>query len=176
MGAQAGLHICCTFVVCMQQNQNFLQWGQQCYVAILFILLVQQREMPVTYDSQKCIHLVPLEQWDKITIVGILTFISRINTTSERLEARNFFICRCFSFSEQFKFLAQLSWAWKNFYNLGAGPLDKSVINKKYFINQSKHMLWVLIRTVSVRQFLWAFEHPKQMFKQTDKKRFSILR
>ena len=27
------------------------------------------------------------------TIVGILTFISMINTTSERLEARNFFIC-----------------------------------------------------------------------------------
>ena len=27
------------------------------------------------------------------TIVGILTFISMINTTSERLKARNFFIC-----------------------------------------------------------------------------------
>ena len=35
------------------------------------------------------------------TIVGILTFISRINTTSERLKARNFFICRYFSFYEQ---------------------------------------------------------------------------
>ena len=30
------------------------------------------------------------------TIVGILTFISMINTTSERLKARNFFICRYF--------------------------------------------------------------------------------
>ena len=38
------------------------------------------------------------------TIVGILTFISMINTTSERLIARNFFICRCFSFNEQLKF------------------------------------------------------------------------
>ena len=28
------------------------------------------------------------------TIVGILTFISMINTTSEKLKARNFFICR----------------------------------------------------------------------------------
>ena len=27
------------------------------------------------------------------TVVGILTFISIINTTSERLKARNFFIC-----------------------------------------------------------------------------------
>ena len=35
------------------------------------------------------------------TIVGILTFISMINTTSERLKARNFFICRYFSFYEQ---------------------------------------------------------------------------
>ena len=32
------------------------------------------------------------------TIVGIVTFISMINTTSERLTAINFFICRDFSF------------------------------------------------------------------------------
>ena len=29
-----------------------------------------------------------------ILLVGILTFISMINTTSERLKAKNFFICR----------------------------------------------------------------------------------
>ena len=54
------------------------------------------------------------------TIAGILTFISMINTTSERLKAKNFFICRYFSFYEQFKYCAQLSWAWKKFYNLEA--------------------------------------------------------
>ena len=54
------------------------------------------------------------------TIDGILTFISTMNTTSERLKARNFFICWYFSFNEQLKFCAQLSWAWKKFYNLGA--------------------------------------------------------
>ena len=54
------------------------------------------------------------------TIVGILRFISMINTTPERLKARNFFICRYFSFYEQLKFHAQLSWAWKKFYNLEA--------------------------------------------------------
>ena len=54
------------------------------------------------------------------TIVGILTFISMINTTSERLKARNFFICLYFSFYERLKFRAQLSWAWKKFYNLEA--------------------------------------------------------
>ena len=48
------------------------------------------------------------------TITGILTFISVINTTSERLKARDFFICQYFTFYEQLKFCAQLSWlgAW----------------------------------------------------------------
>ena len=44
-----------------------------------------------------------------IIIVGIFTFISMINTTSERLKERNFFICRYFSFYEQLKFCAQVS-------------------------------------------------------------------
>ena len=43
------------------------------------------------------------------TIVGILTFISIINTISERLKVRNFFICWYFSFYEQLKFHAQSS-------------------------------------------------------------------
>ena len=43
------------------------------------------------------------------TIVVILTFISMLNTTSERLKAIDFFICRYFSFYEQLKFHTQLS-------------------------------------------------------------------
>ena len=43
------------------------------------------------------------------TVVGILTFISMINATVERLKARNFLICRYLSLDEQLKFLAQLS-------------------------------------------------------------------
>ena len=42
------------------------------------------------------------------TIVDILAFISMINTTSERLKARNLFICQYFSFYEKLKFRAQL--------------------------------------------------------------------
>ena len=42
------------------------------------------------------------------TIVGILTYISMINTTYERLKAINFFVCWYFSFYEQLKFV--LSW------------------------------------------------------------------
>ena len=52
------------------------------------------------------------------TIVGILTFISMINIASERLKARNFFICLYFSLYDRLKFRAQLRWAWKKFYNL----------------------------------------------------------
>ena len=47
----------------------------------------------------------------------ILTLISMVNTTYEGLKARNFFICRYFSFHEKVRTL--LSWAWKKFYNLG---------------------------------------------------------
>ena len=42
------------------------------------------------------------------TIVGILTFISMINTISKSLE-KNAFIFQHFSFHEQLKFHAQLS-------------------------------------------------------------------
>ena len=43
------------------------------------------------------------------TILGILTFISMINTTSVKLKGTNFFICRYFSIYEQLKFCGQLS-------------------------------------------------------------------
>ena len=43
------------------------------------------------------------------TNVGISTFTSMINTTSERLKVIKFFICLYFSFYEQLKFRAQLS-------------------------------------------------------------------
>ena len=59
-----------------------------------------------TQLSKKFILLINVKM---PTIVVILTFISMINTTSERLKVRNFFICRYFSFFEHLKFHAQLS-------------------------------------------------------------------
>ena len=59
-----------------------------------------------TQLSTKLIMLINVKM---PTIVGILTFISMINTRSERLKARNVFICRYFIFYEQLKFRAQLS-------------------------------------------------------------------
>ena len=43
------------------------------------------------------------------TNVGILTLISRMNTTSENFKARKFFDFQHFSFYEQLKFHSQLS-------------------------------------------------------------------
>ena len=54
-----------------------------------------------TQLSTKFILLINVEM---PTIVGILTFISIINTTSERLKARNFIISLYYSFYEQLKF------------------------------------------------------------------------
>ena len=54
-------------------------------------------------QSMKCFLLINVEM---TTIVGILTFISMVNTTSERLKARNSFICRYLNFYEQFNFRA----------------------------------------------------------------------
>ena len=65
------------------------------------------------------------------TIVGILMFICMINTASERLKARNFFNCQYFSFYEQLKFHAQLSWTWIFFYNLGAWTILAMSFKKK---------------------------------------------
>ena len=62
-----------------------------------------------TYSTQLSTKFILLLNVKMPTIVGILTFISMINTTYERLKARNFFICRYFSVYEQLKFRAQLS-------------------------------------------------------------------
>ena len=59
-----------------------------------------------THLSTKFILLINVKM---PIIVGILTFISMINTTSVRLKARNLFICRYCSFYEQLKYHAQLS-------------------------------------------------------------------
>ena len=53
------------------------------------------------------------------TIVGILTFISRINYQILRYEPEFSTNFDYFSIYEQLKFHAQLSWAWKKFYNRG---------------------------------------------------------
>ena len=65
-----------------------------------------------TQLSKKFILLINVKM---LTIVGILTFINMLNTTSERFKGRNFFNCRYCSFYEQLKFRTRLRWAWKKF-------------------------------------------------------------
>ena len=62
-----------------------------------------------SYSTQLSTKVILLINVKMPTIVGILTFISMIITTSQRLKARNFFICRYFNVYEQLKFRAQLS-------------------------------------------------------------------
>ena len=52
----------------------------------------------ILYSTQLSTKFILLINVIMPTIVGILTFISMINVTSERLKERNFFICRYFSF------------------------------------------------------------------------------
>ena len=78
------------------------------------------------------------------TIAFILTFISMINTTSERLKASNFFICLYFSFYEQLKFRGQLSWPWKKFYNLGAWL---------HYFDCVLAVMWMSVFCISFSQF-----------------------
>ena len=51
-----------------------------------------------SYSTQLSTKFILLIIFKMPTIVGILTFNSMINTTSERPKARHFFICRYFSF------------------------------------------------------------------------------
>ena len=62
-----------------------------------------------SYSTQLSTKFILLINVKMPTIVGILIFISMINTTFERLKARNFFICWYFDFYEHLKFITQLS-------------------------------------------------------------------
>ena len=62
-----------------------------------------------SYSTQLSTKFFMLINIKMPTIVGILTFISMINTASERLKARNIFICWYLTFYEQLIFCAQLS-------------------------------------------------------------------
>ena len=71
------------------------------------------------------------------TIVGILTFISMINTISERLKARNIFIFQDFSFYELLKIYAELSEHEKSFTTYGPDHTNRNQMLSftTYFLN-----------------------------------------
>ena len=63
----------------------------------------------ISCSTQLSIKFIKLINVKMPTIVGILTFMSMINTTCESLKARKVLIFQHFSFCEQLKFHAQLS-------------------------------------------------------------------
>ena len=90
-----GLDLCARMPVCMLRSQAAKSGPE---VIKLF-----------PCSTQLSTKFIRLRNVKMPTIVGILTFISMINTTSGRPKARNFFICRYCRFYEQLKFRAQLS-------------------------------------------------------------------
>ena len=73
----------------------------------LMLMLDQARGYKTfSYSTQLSTKFILLIIVKMPTIVGISMLISMINTTSERLKAKNFFICWYFSFNEQLKFHA----------------------------------------------------------------------
>ena len=81
-------------------------------------------------SGTKCIMLINVKM---PTIIGILTFISIINTTSESLKARKVVIFQLISFYDQLRFHAQLRGAWRKLYYLGVRThaLGWKTINKR---------------------------------------------
>ena len=69
------------------------------------------------------------------TIVGILTFISMINTSPERLKARNtYFFIILISMSS---WNSVVSWAWKKFDNLGPGLImDRNCLSLWWYFGK----------------------------------------
>ena len=76
------------------------------------------------------------------TVVGILTFISGENSILGLSEPNKCRISWYFYTYEHSKFHAQLSWAWKKFYNLGA-------------CCRHQHKSLPLLRSISILSFMW---------------------
>ena len=75
-----------------------------------------------------------------LLINGILTFISMINTRSERLKASKLLVVGILVFMSSWNFRAQLSWAWNKFYILWPGLFEYQIL-AYHFIQHYKLIL-----------------------------------
>ena len=87
------------------------------------------------------------------TIVGILTFMSRKNSILSLSESEKSWISWYFFTYELLKFHAQLSWAWKKFYNLGLRPCKWACW---FVFFPFAHVVTLFSSSVSHRFFLFA--------------------
>ena len=87
------------------------------------------------------------------TIVDILTFISKIKTTSDRLKARTNFIFHHFTFYEQLKFHTRLRLSMKKVF-LTSGP-GSNLIKLVLCSNSNEH---------GISTAMLNYESTKEMF------------
>ena len=96
------------------------------------------------------------------TIVGILIFMSRKNSILGLSEPEKCWISWYFYTYEYLKFHAQLSWAWKTFYNLGA----RCHYIKYQPVCTVCHFIWIVDRgSYTGGHFIWnLWNSPKAHF------------
>ena len=82
---------------------------------------------------------------------GISTSISMLNVAPASFKARKIFIFQYFSLYEQLKFLTQLSWARKKFYNLAACLYQACVVTYTY------KMMWIFV--ICIIMLNWSFSY-----------------
>ena len=79
--------------------------------ALLFFSSYPEVKKTFSCSTQLSMKFIILINVKIPTMVGIVAFISMMNTTSESLKARKIFIFQPFNFHEQLKFHAQLIWS-----------------------------------------------------------------
>ena len=87
----------------------------------LIELMSSPMNIKKTCSTQKSMKFILLINVKMPTIVGILTFISMINTTFETWESKKLLYIQYFSFYKHLKYHAQLIEHEKSFYNLWTG-------------------------------------------------------
>ena len=86
------------------------------------------------------------------TIVGILTFMNRKNSIISLSEPKKCWISYDFYTYEHLKFHAQLSWAWKKFYNIGA---RRHTSQYKHRINvDSTSSRWISVDLMFIQRYV----------------------
>ena len=112
------------------QKWRFIKQLQVLHVCNDFMELCSRGYKIFSCSTKLRMTFILLINVKKPTIVGILilTFGSMTNTAHSTLKAGKVLIFQHFSFCEQLKLQAQLSWAWKKFYNLEARSSVKRIL------------------------------------------------
>ena len=112
------------------------------------------------------------------TIVCILTFMNWKNSILGLSEPKKSWISWYFYTYEHLKFHAQLSWAWKKFYNLGPWSVlqirrgNRDNLGIISHISPYRYILWAIIRTILPRWLDSSNEGSQHMFSLRNKKNY----